>query len=114
MDSEPDQEYVRPGRRLRRGGASPKRRGKGGAMDSRNAAHAPGAVSSADREKFMTQIDTLTTMLTSQTLKLMEAEKKIVDQKEKYMKEIAYLTDLVCMQQKQLAPKPNPDAQRVE
>lgn len=69
-------------------------------MDSRNAAATPELTSNVDKEKFMTQIDTLTTMLTTQTMKLMEAEKKIVEQKEKYMKEIGYLTDLVCMQQK--------------
>jgi hypothetical protein len=30
-------------------------------------------------------------------MKLMEAESKIVSQKEKYMKEIAYLTDMITL-----------------
>jgi len=98
---------------LRRGGASPKRRGRQATMDSRNVGPTAASPTNVDKEKFMTQIDTLTTMLTSQTMKLMEAEKNLVDQKEKYMKEIGYLTDLVCMQQKQLAPKPNPDAEKL-
>ena len=80
------------------------------AIDSRNAEVAPAVVSSVEKEKFMTQIDTLTTLLTSQTMKLMEAEKRIVEQKEKYMKEVTYLTDLVCLQHKNNAPKPNLDA----
>jgi len=51
----------------------------------------------------MTQIDTLTTMLTSQTMKLMEAEKKLVDQKERFMTQITYLTDMVVSQQQEMA-----------
>ena len=48
-------------------------------MDSRNVAPTPAAASNVDKEKFMAQIDTLTTMLTTQTLKLMEAEKTAFD-----------------------------------
>jgi hypothetical protein len=55
-------------------------------MDSRNVAPTASTASNVDKEKFMAQIDTLTTMLTSQTMKLMAAEKKIADDKEKYMK----------------------------